>query len=435
MLIFYAFIIVLLVLINGFFAMSELAVVSARKSRVEQMRDEGRRGAASALKLIEDPTGFLSTVQIGITLVGIFAGAFGGSTFAGPLAGIIEDWPLIGPYAGTVAFVAVVMVITYLSLVVGELAPKRFALSRAEAIAIKVAPIMAVIAKVGAPIVWLLRVSTNAITSIFSDGERDDGVTEEDVRAMIAEGTQIGVFKPKERELLEGVIRMADRNVRSIMVPRPGVVWVAVDDGPEAVFEKILEANHSRYPVIDTETDDVVGVVQTKDMLEQQQETGTVDVASVMREPLYVHETMPILQLLERFRAAQIHMAIVLDEYGSFEGVATPTDILAAIAGSLPEGDDHEPHVVEREDGSRLIDAAIPIHLLESAIPELEFPKKRDYETMAGLVLDRLGHIPEVGEHFQWKGWRIEVVDMDGHRIDKLLMMATDQAPARPAEG
>ncbi|MEF2553630.1 hemolysin family protein [Aurantimonas sp. A2-1-M11] len=435
MLIFYAFIIVLLVLLNGFFAMSELAMVSARKSRVEQMRVEGRRGAASALRLIEDPTGFLSTVQVGITLVGIFAGAFGGSTFAGPLAQIMEDWLIVGPYAGTVAFVLVVVVITYLSLVIGELVPKRFALNRAEAIAIKVAPIMTVIAKVGAPIVWLLRVSTNAITSLFGESDREDGVTEEDVRAMIAEGTQIGVFKPKERELLEGVIRMADRTVRSIMVPRPGAVWVAADDGPDAVFEKILKANHSRYPVIDTTTDDVIGIVQTKDMLEQQRETGTIDVRTVMREPIYVHETMPILRLLERFREAQIHMAIVLDEYGSFEGVATPTDILAAIAGSLPEGDDHDPHIVEREDGSLLIDGAIPIHLLESAVPGLEFPQKRDYETMAGLVLQQLGHIPDAGEYFTWKGWRIEVVDMDGRRVDKLLMMAPKRSsqPADPA--
>ena len=424
-------IILLLIVLNGFFAMSEIAIVSARKSRLEQMRKEGRRGAASAIRLMEDPTGFLSTVQIGITLVGIFAGAYGGSVFAAPLAEMIRDWPVVGPYAGTVAFVLVVVVITYLSLIIGELAPKRFALSRAEAIAVKVAPVMALIAKAGAPLVWLLRVSTNAVILLLGgDREDGDGITEEDVRAMIAEGTQTGVFKPKEREMLEGVIRIADRTVRSIMVPRPDTTWLDRRDDADTLFDKILKSGHSRYPVIDTDTDTVVGIVQTKDLLEQQRRTGTIDLAEAMREPLYVHETMPILKLLERFRAAAIHIAIVLDEYGSFEGVATPTDILQGIAGALPEGEDDDPRVIARDDGSWLIDAAMPIDAVGNAVPGLLFPSERDYETAAGFILNHLGHIPGVGERFRWQRWDFEIMDMDGQRIDKLLVT---EAPADPA--
>ncbi|WP_206452962.1 hemolysin family protein [Aurantimonas marina] len=416
-------IILLLIVLNGFFAMSEIAIVSARKSRLEQMRKEGRRGAASAIRLIEDPTGFLSTVQIGITLVGIVAGAYGGSVFAVPLADLIRNWPVIGPYAGTVAFVLVVVVITYLSLIIGELAPKRFALSRAEAIAVKVAPIMTMIAMAGAPLVWLLRVSTKAVMALVG-GDREDGdkVTEEDVKAMIAEGTQTGVFKPKEREMLEGVIRIADRTVRSIMVPRPDTAWLDRRDSADTLLDKILKAGHSRFPVIDTDTDKVVGIVQTKDLLEQQRRTGTIDLAEAMREPLYVHETMPILKLLERFRAAAIHIAIVLDEYSSFEGVATPTDILKGIAGALPEGEDDNPRVIARGDGSWLIDAATPIDAVGNAVPGLLFPSERDYETAAGFVLNHLGHIPDVGERFRWRRWDFEIMDMDGRRIDKLLV-------------
>ena len=420
-------IVAVLILINGFFAMSELAVVSARKSRLARMARDRTAGAASALKLAEDPTGFLSTVQIGITLVGIFAGAYGGSAFAGPMTGFLQGLPVIGPVLGgsapMAAFILVVVIITYLSLIIGELAPKRFALSRAEAIACKVAPVLVLVAKIGAPIVWLLRVSTNAVTALFGGSTgTGDGVTEEDVRAMIAEGTRHGVFEPKEREMLEGVIRIADRSVRSIMVPRPNTVWLDLHDEAGKLLGEIFATGHSRYPVIDTDEDAVVGVVQTKDLLEQQRRTGTIDLASAMRDALYVNETMPILKLLERFRSCELHMAVVLDEYGSFEGVATPTDILTAIAGALPEREGDAPGIVRRKDGSLLVDAALPIDALEQAVPGLRFSVERDYQTVAGFVLDRLGHIPDVGESLDWEGWSFEVMDRDGHRIDKLLL-------------
>ncbi|MEE2953015.1 MAG: hemolysin family protein [Pseudomonadota bacterium] len=411
-----------LVLLNGFFAMSELAVVSARKSRLEQMAKQRKRGAQSALKLAENPTTFLSTVQIGITLVGIFAGAYGGSVFAAPLAEVIADWPVIGPYAQDVAFVAVVVVITYVSLVIGELVPKRFALSRPEAIACLVAPIMRLVSRVGAPLVWVLEISTKALSRLFGLKDNEtDSVTEDDVRAMIAEGTQSGVFKPKEREMLEGVIKIADRNVRSIMVPRPDVDWLDLAEDPNAAIAEILKAGHSRFPVLDLDEDEVVGIVQTKDLLEQQTKTGTIDLKTAMRDPLYVNEAMPILKLLERFREAGIHMAIVLDEYGSFEGIATPQDILVAIAGTLPEGSADVPSLMRRKDGSYLVDGALPIDRLVQTFPDLELPEERDYETVAGLVLERMGHIPDVGEILRLPSVDIEIMDLDGRRIDKLL--------------
>ncbi|NDV86116.1 DUF21 domain-containing protein [Aurantimonas aggregata] len=426
-------IILFLILLNGFFAMSELALVSARRSRLEQMAKEGRRGAKAALRLTEDPTGFLSTVQVGITLVGIFAGAYGGSVLAAPLAAVMADWPLVGPYAETAAFVIVVVAITYLSLVFGELVPKRFALRRAEQIAAFVAPFMSLLARCGAPLVWLLRVSTEAVASLLgSSGDNSGAVTEEDVRAMIAEGTVSGVFKPKERQMLEGVIRIADRTVRSIMVPRPDVIWVDLNDPADIVLDEIVAAGHSRFPVIDTQSDDVVGLVQTKDLLEQQRRNGRIELRTAMHDALYVHETMPILKLLDRFRTTHIHLAVVLDEYGSLEGIVTPTDILVAIAGTLPESPEGNPSMVQRPDGSWLVDATMSVDSVAAALPDFGFPETRDYHTVAGFALDRFGTIPETGDRFAWNGWTVEVVDLDGRRIDKLLL---SPAAVEEAEG
>jgi putative hemolysin len=419
-------IIFFLILLNGFFAMSELAMVSAKRSRLQQLADDGSRRAARALRLVEDPTGFLSTVQVGITLVGIFAGAYGGSVFAEPLADILE--PTLGTSADTTAFVVVVVIITYLSLIFGELVPKRFALTRAESIAVAVAPVMQGLATVGAPIVWLLRVSTMAVSKLVGASAEDSSmVTEEDVKAMIAEGTQTGVFEEKEREMLEGVLRIADRSVRSIMVPRPDTIWLSVSDSPTEILDEIHSSGHSRFPVMGSDAEDIIGVVQAKDLLEQQRDGGVLDIAKAVRDPLFVNETMPVLKLLDRFRAVNLHMAIVLDEYGSFEGIVTPTDILVAIAGSLPEGQHDEYSVVKRGDGSWLLDGGMPIDDVERAISWLKLPKDRDYETIAGFVLEEFGHIPNVGESFEWNEWRFEVVDLDGRRIDKVLAMRIDQ--------
>jgi len=413
-----------LILLNGFFAMSELAVVSSRKGRLQQMAQNGNRGARRALRLAEDPTGFLSTVQVGITLVGVLAGAYSGATLAEPLADFLQALPWIEASADELAFTIVVAAITYLSLIVGELVPKRLALNNAEGIAALVAPVLAFLARIGAPLVWLMRVSTEAILAVLRvKGEPGSTVTEEEVKSLIAEGTSAGVFAPAEKDMIDRVLRLADRSVRSIMVPRPEVFWLDADDPAAAILDEIRDSGHSRFPVARGDVDDTIGVVHAKDLLDQQRRTGGIDVAAAMRQPMYVNDAMPILKLLDRFRSSNVHMAIVLDEHGTVEGVVTPLDILTAIAGDLPErsGDD-EPDAVRREDGSWLLDGRMAIDEVERTLGTDGMADRGDFETLAGFVLHRLGHIPAPGEHFIWQGRRFEVVDLDRRRIDKVMV-------------
>lgn len=412
----------LLLLLNGFFAMSEMAIVSSRRSRLQSLADQRVRGATKALRLLEDPTGFLSTVQVGITLVGIFAGAFSGTTLSEPLAARLENIDAIAGYADQLAIAIVVIGVTYFSLIVGELTPKRLALAHSERIACFVAPTMNVLSKIGAPIVWFLRVSTEGLLRLLRvPRTRPSTVTDEEVKSLLAEGAESGVFHEAEREMIEAVIRVADRTVRSILVPRPDVSWIDVDDPPEAILKDVLESGHSRFPASRGEIDEVVGVVHVKDLLEQLSRLGRIDIDAALREPLFVDEHMPILRLLERFQSSAIHMAIVLDEHGSFEGIITTTDILAAIGGDLPEheGDD-EPEALQREDGAWLLSGRLPIDEAERVLSVAGMSEGEDFHTLAGFVLDQLGHIPATGEAFNWSGWRFEVVDLDALRIDKV---------------
>ncbi len=412
-----------LLLVNAFFAMSELAIVSSRRGRLQTFADRGVRGARRALRLVDDPTGFLSTVQVGITLVGVFNGAFSGTTISAPLARTLEEIPALADYADQIAIGLVVVAVTYLSLIIGELVPKRIALSNAERIACIVAPPMVVIARIGAPIVWFLRVSTEAVLRLLRIRRLvQSTVTEEEVRSLIAEGTQTGVFHPAEGEMLESVIRLSDRSVRSIIVPRPEVIWIDVEDDASAIMTEILASGHSRFPASRGEVDEVVGVLQVRDLLEQLHRTGAVDIQAALREPLFVDEHMPILRLLDRFKSSAVHMAIVLDEHGSFEGIITPTDILVAIAGDLPEREgDTDPDAVQRDDGSWLFSGRIPIDDVERAISVNGMNEGQDFRTLAGFVLHQLGHIPVTSEYFAWRGWRFEVVDLDARRIDKVV--------------
>lgn len=422
MLIWELVIIGLLILLNGFFAMSELAIVSSRRIRLQQLVQSGRPGAASALKLADDPTGFLSTVQVGITLVGIFAGAYSGATLATPLAAYLTDKPYVGPHAESVAFGVVVVGITYFSLIIGELVPKRMALNNAEAIAATVAPIMRVLATVGAPVVWFLRISTNGLLAALGVRPGSEAaVTEEEVKSMIAEGTDAGVFHPTERTMIEGVLRLDDRTVRSVMVPRPDVVWLDADGPIEAALDRIVASGHSRFPVSHGRIDEVFGIVHAKDLLGQQHAGGALDLAAAIRSPLFVNESMHVLTLLERFKASPVHMAVVLDEHGGVEGIVTPVDILIAIAGDLPEDDD-APYAALRDDGSWLLDGRMIVDDVERTLGLSGMVDESNYTTLAGFVLFRLQHLPEVGEHFTWKDRRFEVVDLDGRRIDKVLV-------------
>jgi putative hemolysin len=414
-------VVLVLIVLNGFFAMSELAIVSAKRPRLQAMAKTGNRGAARALRLAEDPTSFLSTVQVGITLIGIFAGAYGGATLSEPLAGVLRRIPAVAEIARPLAFGLVVLVTTYLSLIVGELVPKRLALRNAEGLAAAVSGPMAALAAVGKPVVWFLRVSTEAVLGLLgARGEAPSAVTEEEVKAMIAEGTDAGVFHETERELLEGVIRFADRPLRNIMVPRHAITWVDVNDPIDEILGEVMASGHSRFPLCEGDVDNVIGVLHVKDLLGLQLKAGT-DLRAAAREPLYVGETIPALRMIELFRNSGNHMGIVVDEYGSLEGLVTPTDILTSIAGELPDqGAPEAPGAVQRDDGSWLLDGTLSV---ESAarLLGIEGLTSDDYVTIAGMVIEKLGHIPDPGQHVTLQGWCFEVVDLDGRRIDKIL--------------
>lgn len=425
-------IVVLLILLNGVFAMAELALFSSRRARLQQMAHEGNRGAATALKLLEDPTGFLSTVQVGITVIAILLGAVGEATFADHFAKqLAASDTFIASHASTIASVLVITVITFLSLIMGELIPKRLALRYPERIASAVAGPMRLLSQVAYPIVWLLRKVTELIMRFFGKpGVSDPRVTEEEVKTLIAEGTKAGVFAPAEKDMLEGVLHVADRTVRSIMTPRPDVVWLDLNDPMDTIYKTIAESGHSRFPVARDDVDNVVGIVHSKDMLEQlrlalSRDSSAVDInlKDIARDPIYIHESTPVLKLLEDFRGSPVHVAIVLDEHGTLQGMVTPNDILVAITGELPEHDgEEEPSAVQREDGSWLLDGQMSVHEVERTLAVRGLRAyEHEYTTLAGFVLTQLGHIPATGEAFNWKDWRFEVVDLDGRRIDKVM--------------
>lgn len=424
MLIWELLVVVLLILLNGFFAMSELAVISARRVRLQQMAEAGHRGARAALRLHDDPSRFLSTVQIGISLVGILAGAYGGATLSEPLADSLRSLPALARYADAIAIAVVVAGITYLSLIAGELVPKRLALANAERIAAFVARPMGLLAKAAAPLVWFLGVSIDIVLKLLGlERQKRAGVTEDEIRSLIAEGTRSGVFLPAEQEMLEGVLRLADRSVRSIMTPRPDVTWLDIEDSPDEIRRKLEDSGHSRLPVSRGELDEVLGIVQTKDLLDQSLNGRPLRLSDCLQKPLIVHDGTPILRLLELFRQTGVHMGIVVDEYGSVEGLATATDILEKIAGALPErGQEEEADMTPREDGSWLVDGMMPIDEVEDRLGLRGIKGDGDFHTLAGFVLSQLGHVPKPGERFAWRGTRFEVVDMDGRRIDKILI-------------
>jgi putative hemolysin len=417
-----------LIALNGFLVMAELAIVSSRPARLQKMAADGQRGAAAALALNGDAPRFLPSAQIGITVVAILSGAYGELSLSPPLAEWLAGLPVAGPHAQTLASGLVVAGIAYVSLVIGELVPKHFALSNRERIACLVAPAMDVLATATAPVTALLRVSTSGVLRLVAPTIRDSAdVTEEEVKSMIAEGTEAGVFEKAEQEIIERLLRVADRSVRSIMVPRPDVVWLDNTESEARIYEDISKSGHSRFPVGRGDVDDTIGIVHAKTLLEQLHASGRIDLEAAIKTPLYVHESTNVLKLLEMFRTSAVHMAIVLDEHGSVQGIVTPTDILTGITGELPESETgNEPAAVRRDDGSWLLDAQIPVFELERLLGvEGLAVDDAEYTTLAGFVLSQLGHIPPVGEKFEWKNWRFEVVDLDGRRIDKVLASQT----------
>jgi putative hemolysin len=423
-------VIVGLVLLNGFFALAEMALVSSRRLRLQQMAERGSRGAALALALADNPGRFLSAVQVGITLIGILSGAFAGATLGARLGPALNEVPGIAPYGHQIAVAAVVIGITVLSIMFGELAPKRVALANPELIAARVARPMHILVALARPLVWLLERSTGAMLRLLGIPERRvPSVTEEEVRLAIAEGTEAGVIDQVEKEMIHGVLALADRSVASIMTPRPDVYWIDLDDEAEVIAREIADCPYSRVVVARGDLSQLLGVVQKKDLVEDFVVGRGLQLERHLRDPLYVPETIPVLRMLEMFRKVPLHVAFVVDEYGDFLGITTLTDVLSAIAGVLPE--EHEPQAEEivcRADGSWLVDgrAAISALIEKLGLPEVD----GEFHTAAGLALERLARIPVEGDTFDVDGWQVEVIDMDGKRIDKLLFKPAAAQPS-----
>jgi putative hemolysin len=422
---FEALVILLLIILNGIFAMSEIAVVSARKTRLEQWAYEGDGKARAALELANAPNQFLATIQIGITLVGILAGAFGGATIARTIAAGLDQIPMLAPYSRPVSLAIVVLIITYLSLIIGELVPKRLALNSPERIASTMATPMCALARLASPFVHVLGLSTDAILRVLGMRPMAEApVTEEEIRSLIAQGTQAGMFEEAEQEMVERVFRLGDRRVSAVMTPRTEIVWVDSDASLEEIQQTITQSIHSRFLVAQGSLDDVLGVVHAKELLLHFLRGEPLDLTATLRQPLYVPESMRALEVLELFKQSATHIALIIDEYGGVQGLVTPSDILEAIVGDLPEpGEQVDPLAVQREDGSWLLDGMLPIDDFKELFHINRLPDEDQgvYQTLAGFVIMQLGRIPVVSDHFEWGGLRLEVVDMDGNRVDKIL--------------
>jgi putative hemolysin len=412
-----------LILLNGIFSGAELALVSARKARLRAQAEQGQRGARAALQLLEDPTRLLSTVQIGITLVGIFTGVYSGAVFAEQLESILSRSEWLRPYAEQTAFAVIVTLVTYLSLIFGELVPKRLALAHAETLASVVAIPMIWIARIAHPLVWLLQASTEAVSKLLPvKTVADTSVTEDEVRALIAAGARQGVFLPRERQMVEGVLRLADRSVSSVMVPRGDVVWLDVRTPLVEMWNEARASGHARFLLCDGDIEQLLGVITLADLGEAVR-LGGLQLDRHVRPPLHVPSSVSLLRLLDLFRESSVHLAIVTGEYGEIEGVATPIDILKAIAGELPSmGSRERAEATQRADGSWLMDGQLGIHEVERILDRNDLNRGDDYHTLAGFMLWQLGRLPLVGETLTHRDLLLEVVDMDGPRIDKILV-------------
>lgn len=416
-------VVVLLVIVNGLFAMAEVAMISARRVRLQHLAERGNTRARKALLLLQDPNNFLSTVQVGVTLVGVLSGAFGGATIAEKIAGFLQRYPAIAPYGETIGISVVVLVITYLSLVIGELVPKRLALHHPERIATLVAGAMSAISRIGAPIVAVLSGSTNVVLKLFRlQDSKESAVTEEDVRGLLRQGTQAGVFEPAEQRIVERVFQFGDRRVSALMTARADINWLDINDDRAGWRAEISRSTHSRFPVCEGDLDRTIGILQAKDFLVAPEGS---DVRSLLRAPVVVPEHMPALKVLESFRQTTVHIALVLDEYGGVQGLVSATDILEALVGELPDTEPHKHSFIQRPDGSWLIDGGVPVDDVKHVLQVVELPGEKTgrFQTLAGFIIDNLRKIPTEGDQFTWAGNRFEVVDMDGNRIDKVLVV------------
>ncbi len=423
-----AIVILALILVNGLFAMSEIAVISARKARLQQAAEEGDARARKALKLAERPSDFLATVQVGITLAGILAGAFGGATLAHGIANLFVTVPGLAPYSTAIGVAAVVAIITYLSLVLGELVPKRLALADPERVAGRMAGPMAGLATITRPLVRFLSISTDLVVRVLGvRSSAEPTITPEELRILVEQGRQSGVFEETEQDMIEGVLRLDDRRVGGLMTPRTQIVWIDVNDGPDAIREKVASSRHSRFPVCQGSLEEILGIVRTKDLLVQTLACQPLDLRSILQPPLFVPESASALRVLELLQEHRRHVALVTDEFGSIQGLVTHNDILEAVVGALPTpGRPTEPSAVRRSDGSWLVDGLMDIATFK-ALFDIEGEELPDeelgiYQTLGGFAMHQLDAIPTVGQTFSWQGFRFEIVDMDGRRVDKMLI-------------
>lgn len=415
----------LLIVLNGVFAMSELAIASSRKTRLQQWAADGNAGAAAALKLADEPNQFLATVQIGITLIGIVTGFFGGSALSAPVAAQLSHIPAVAPYSEMISIVLVVGLVTYLSLVVGELVPKRLALQNPERLAALVAPPMTMLSRIAAPIVRLLGVSSEAILRVLGVRHAGDTpVTEEEIAILLQEGTAAGVFTPGEHELLEGVFDLGDRDVRDLMTPRYRVVALDLNAPMEENFRKMADSPHHLFPVYEGDLDNLVGLVPVKKLWAASVSGEPIDLRRLAEPALVVPESMPALAAVKRFQRRPNTAAIVVDEYGGVQGLISLHDLVEAITGDLGETLRGSGEAVQRADGSWLLDGALPVHEVRDLLHTGPLPGENsgDFETLGGFLMASLGRIPEVGDTFDWDNRRFEVVDMDGRRIDRVLV-------------
>ena len=415
----------LLFLLNGVFAMAELAVISSRRERLQILADSGNAGARVAIDLGQEPSNLLSTVQIGITLIGILAGAFGGATLTAELGRLLTPLPVIGVYSELIALIIVVAAITFGSVVMGELVPKQLALRNPERIAATLARPMNTLSRLTRPVVRLLSLTTAGILRLL--GVRGDGaaatVSEEEIRMLLEQGAASGVIEAAERDMVDGIFRFGDRQLRSLMTPRTEVVWLDVNDDEATIRETVLRSGHSRFPLCEGAIDRVIGVVLARDLLAETWSDRPIDLRVLAQPPLFLPDTMPAPRALERFKQTGIHTALLVDEFGGIDGLVTIIDMMEAIVGDMPSVDDiAEPPVVQREDGSWLVDGLLDVADLKTLLATTQMPDEPDYQTLGGFVVTQLGRLPRVGDIVVWGGFRFEVVDMDGNRVDKVLI-------------
>jgi putative hemolysin len=416
--------VLLLIVANGVFAMSELAVVSSRKVRLQHLAGNGDESARAALELANNPDRFLSTVQIGITLIGILAGAFGGATIAEQIAASVEQIPALAPYGEAIGLAVVVIAITYLSLIIGELVPKRLALHNSERVALLVARPMRFLSWLATPFVSLLSFSSSTVFKLLRlKPSTDPPVTEEEIKVLIEQGTQAGVFDKTEQEFVGRVFRLGDRRVNVLMTPRREIFWLDINSSEQEIFQEITTSQFSRFPVSQNEIDNVVGIIKAKEYLAGKLINPKSTLKDYLKEPLFVPETDTAFHVLEQFKSKTTHLALIIDEFGAIQGMVTSNDFLEAITGEAAHFNPANAPIVERADGSWLVDASLPIdEFVEFFAIKLAGDEKGDYQTLAGLILAQTGHIPAVAEVIEFNNLRFEIMDLDERRIDKVLV-------------